>query len=168
MPGAIAICPDRSSRLPDARTIDGRSLSAVPGFVDAHTHAVFAGDRRHELRRRLAGASYAEIAAEGGGIVSTVRATREATEHELVAATHVRLAEMLACGTTTAEVKSGYGLDVESEMKQLRAIRQLAVHAADRPGADVHGRARDPARLPVAARGLRAPGHRRDDPARGG
>jgi len=111
---------------PGARTIDGRSLSAVPGFVDAHTHAVFAGDRRPELRRRLAGASYAEIAAEGGGIVSTVRATREATEHELVAATHVRLSEMLACGTTTAEVKSGYGLDVESEMKQLRAIRQLA------------------------------------------
>jgi imidazolonepropionase len=111
---------------PGARTIDGRSLSAVPGFVDAHTHAIFAGDRRSELRRRLAGASYAEIAAAGGGIVSTVRATREASEADLVAATQARLGEMLACGTTTAEIKSGYGLDVESELKQLRAIRQLA------------------------------------------
>ena len=111
---------------PGARTIDGRTLSAVPGFVDAHTHAIFAGDRRGELRRRLAGASYAEIAAAGGGIVSTVRATREASEADLVAATRARLGEMLACGTTTAEIKSGYGLDVESELKQLRAIRQLA------------------------------------------
>src|SRR4029079_6403198 len=127
---------------PCARTIDGRTLSAVPGFVDAHTHAIFAGDRRGELRRRLAGASYAEIAAAGGrsvstrrappqgstgaGIVSTVRATREASEADLVAATRARLGEMLACGTTTAEIKSGYGLDVESELKKLRAIRQLA------------------------------------------
>jgi imidazolonepropionase len=107
------------------QTIDGRQLSAVPGFVDAHTHAMFAGDRRDELRRRLAGATYAEIAAAGGGIVSTVRATRAASESELVDATRTRLAEMLACGTTTAEVKSGYGLDVESELKMLRAIRML-------------------------------------------
>ena len=105
--------------------IDGRMLSAVPGFVDAHTHAMFAGDRRDELRRRLAGATYAEIAAAGGGIVSTVRATRAASESDLVDATRTRLAEMLACGTTTAEVKSGYGLDVESELKMLRAIRTL-------------------------------------------
>jgi imidazolonepropionase len=119
LPGSLASAPD-------ARTIDGRRFSAVPGFVDAHTHAVFAGDRRTELRRRLAGASYAEIAAAGGGIVSTVRATREASEEQLVEATRARLAEMLACGTTTAEVKSGYGLDVASELKQLRAIRQLA------------------------------------------
>ena len=109
-----------------AQTIDGRQLSAVPGFVDAHTHAMFAGDRRDELRRRLAGATYAEIAAAGGGIVSTVRATRAASEDELVDATRARLAEMLACGTTTAEVKSGYGLDAESELKMLRAIRTLA------------------------------------------
>jgi imidazolonepropionase len=107
-------------------SIDGRTLSVVPGFVDAHTHAMFAGDRRDELRRRLGGATYAQIAAEGGGIVSTVRATRAATEDELVAATRPRLAEMLACGTTTAEVKSGYGLDVASEIKMLRAIRRLA------------------------------------------
>jgi len=118
--------PASLASAPGARTIDGRTLSAVPGFVDAHTHAIFAGDRRGELRRRLAGASYAEIAAAGGGIVSTVRATREASEADLVAATRARLGEMLACGTTTAEIKSGYGLDVESELKQLRAIRQLA------------------------------------------
>ncbi len=110
----------------DARVIDGRGVSVVPGFVDAHTHAIFAGDRRDELRRRLAGATYAEIAAAGGGIVSTVTATRRASPDDLVGATRVRLDEMLACGTTTAEVKSGYGLDLDSELKMLRAIRQLA------------------------------------------
>jgi imidazolonepropionase len=112
--------------------IDGRSLSVVPGFVDAHTHAMFAGDRRDELRRRLAGATYAEIAADGGGIVSTVRATRAASENELVESTRERLDEMLASGTTTAEVKSGYGLDVDSEMKMLRALGTLsASHPID-------------------------------------
>jgi imidazolonepropionase len=109
-----------------AETIDGRGFSLVPGFVDAHTHALFAGDRRDELRRRLAGATYAEIAAQGGGIVSTVAATRAASEDDLVAATLPRLREMLACGTTTVEIKSGYGLDVASELKMLRAIRRLA------------------------------------------
>lgn len=117
LPSSIASSADQ--------TIDGARFSAVPGFVDAHTHAMFAGDRRDELRRRLAGATYAEIAAQGGGIVSTVTATRAASEEELIAATRPRLAEMLACGTTTAEVKSGYGLDVESELRMLRAIRRL-------------------------------------------
>jgi imidazolonepropionase len=108
------------------QVIDGSRFSAVPGFVDAHTHAMFAGDRRDELRRRLAGATYAEIAAQGGGIVSTVRATRAASEEDLVEATRPRLAEMLACGTTTMEIKSGYGLDVETELRMLRAIRRLS------------------------------------------
>ncbi len=109
-----------------AAHIDGSSWSVVPGFVDAHTHAIFAGDRRDELRRRLGGATYAEIAAAGGGIVSTVRATREASESALVESTRTRLDEMLACGTTTAEIKSGYGLTLESELKMLRAVRTLA------------------------------------------
>ena len=123
--------PDRDlpaslTTAPETCVIDGRGLSAVPGFVDGHTHAMFAGDRREELRRRLGGATYAEIAAEGGGILSTVHHTRAAPEQALVDATRTRLAEMLACGTTTAEIKSGYGLDVETELKMLRAIRRLS------------------------------------------
>ena len=123
--GAERELPAALATAPDCTVIDGRGLSVVPGFVDAHTHAMYAGDRRDELRRRLGGATYAEIAAQGGGIVSTVRATREASEDALVESTRARLAEMLACGTTTAEIKSGYGLDLESELKMLRAIRRL-------------------------------------------
>jgi imidazolonepropionase len=108
------------------RRIDGRGRSLVPGFVDAHTHVVFAGDRRDELQRRLRGATYADIAAAGGGILSTVRATRAATVDELAAATRGRLAEMLASGTTTCEAKSGYGLEVESEVRMLQVIQRLA------------------------------------------
>lgn len=107
-----------------SHTADGYSV--VPGFVDPHTHAVFAGDRREELRRRLAGATYAEIAAAGGGIVSTVRATRAASEQDLEAQTKRRLDEMLACGSTTCEVKSGYGLNTETELKMLRALNRVA------------------------------------------
>jgi imidazolonepropionase len=115
-----------------ATRIDATGCTIVPGFVDAHTHVCFAGDRRGELRRRLAGATYGQIAAEGGGIVRTVAATRAASADELVAATRPRLDEMLACGTTTAEAKSGYGLTTESELRQLRAIRQLdREHAID-------------------------------------
>ena len=108
-----------------ARIVEASAFSVVPGFVDAHTHAAFAGDRREELRRRLAGATYAQIAAAGGGIVSTVAATREAPEETILAETWPRLDEMLACGTTTCEIKSGYGLDLESELKMLRAIARL-------------------------------------------
>lgn len=116
----------------DAVRVNARGCVVVPGFVDAHTHVVFAGDRRQELQRRLAGATYAEIAADGGGIVRTVEATRRASEDELLAATRARLDEMLACGTTTAEAKSGYGLTVESELQQLRVIRRLeAEHPVD-------------------------------------
>jgi imidazolonepropionase len=112
--------------------IDARGCTVVPGFVDPHTHVVYAGDRRNELRRRLAGATYSEIAASGGGILATVAATRAASEEELVASARERLDEMLACGTTTCEAKSGYGLTTESELRQLRAIRRLtAEHAID-------------------------------------
>jgi imidazolonepropionase len=117
---------DRTVAIPSsAQIIDARHWSVVPGFVDPHTHAVFAGDRRDELRRRLTGESYASIAASGGGIVSTVAATRAASEDALVAETRRRLDEMLACGTTTCEIKSGYGLELEAELRILRAIRTL-------------------------------------------
>jgi imidazolonepropionase len=106
--------------------VDGRDKSLVPGFVDPHTHVVFAGDRRDELRRRLSGATYADIAEAGGGILSTVRATREATEEALAIGTRRRLAEMLKAGTTTAESKSGYGLDTETEVRMLRVSRGLS------------------------------------------
>src|SRR5581483_1065858 len=105
----------RGSRSDAARIVDAGGGAVVPGFVDAHTHVIFAGDRRHELRRRLAGATYAQIAADGGGIVSTVRATRDASPAELETATRRRLDEMLRCGTTTCEAKSGYGLATEPE-----------------------------------------------------
>lgn len=109
-----------------AQVIDARGCTVVPGFVDPHTHLVFAGDRRDELRRRLSGATYADIAAAGGGIVKTVNETRAASEDALVEGARQRLAEMLTFGTTTAEAKSGYGLDLASERCQLRAIRTAA------------------------------------------
>lgn len=124
--GRAEDCRHEVSLRPDAIVLDAHGRTVVPGFVDPHTHLVFAGDRRDELQRRLAGATYAEIAAGGGGIVKTVAATRAASQSELVAAARPRLAAMLAHGTTTAEVKSGYGLDVEPELRMLRAIRQLA------------------------------------------
>lgn len=115
-----------------ADVIDGNGTTILPGFVDPHTHAVFAGDRRAELQRRLAGATYAEIAAQGGGILSTVSATRAASDEVLSAETRIRLDEMLQCGTTTSEVKSGYGLETATELKMLRVIRQLhAAHPID-------------------------------------
>src|SRR5690606_13209498 len=113
-------------RGPNTRVVDlGLRHSVVPGFVDPHTHVVYAGNRLPELARRLAGATYAQIAAEGGGIVSTVEATRRASAEELAAQTRVRLDEMLAAGTTTAEAKSGYGLTTESEKRMLEVIRTL-------------------------------------------
>ena len=108
-----------------ATRIDATGCVVTPGFVDPHTHIVFAGNRRGELQRRLAGATYAQIAAEGGGILSTVAATRAASDEELIAGARARLDQMLACGTTTCEAKSGYGLTTDSELKQLRVLRTL-------------------------------------------
>ena len=130
--GAARALSDTVELQRGATRIDARGCSVVPGFVDPHTHVVYAGDRRAELQRRLAGESYAAIAANGGGIVSTVGATRAATEDELVTAGRLRLDEMLACGTTICEAKSGYGLDVASELRQLHAMRRLdEEHAID-------------------------------------
>jgi imidazolonepropionase len=103
--------------------LDGRGLSAVPGLVDCHTHACFAGDRVEEFALRAAGASYEELHAAGGGILSTVRATREAGEAELREAVRRHGRWMLAAGTTTFEAKSGYGLDRDAELASLRVIR---------------------------------------------
>jgi imidazolonepropionase len=124
--GPAAACERAVTLAPGARVIDAAGCTVVPGFVDPHTHLVFGGDRREELRRRLGGATYAEIAAGGGGIVRTVTDTRAASEDQLIAAARPRLAEMLSFGTTTAEAKSGYGLDLDTELRILRAIRALA------------------------------------------
>jgi imidazolonepropionase len=107
------------------RRIDARGKAVLPGFVDAHTHVVFAGDRADEFERRLAGATYLEIMAAGGGIMSTVRATRVASEEQLATESAQRLRKMLAHGTTTAEAKSGYGLTTADELKMLRVIERL-------------------------------------------
>jgi imidazolonepropionase len=98
----------------------------TPGLIDPHTHLVFGGDRADEFEKRLAGATYEEIARSGGGIVSTMRATRAATEAELIAAALPRLDALIAEGVTTVEVKSGYGLSLDDELKILRAARALA------------------------------------------
>jgi imidazolonepropionase len=107
----------------DVEELDGRGRSAIPGLVDCHTHACFAGDRVEEFALRSGGASYEELHAAGGGILSTVRATRAAGEQGLAVALERHVGWMLRAGTTTFEAKSGYGLDRETELAQLRAIR---------------------------------------------
>jgi imidazolonepropionase len=123
----------RESDLPETLRIDedfdARGATAIPGFVDSHTHIPFAGFRESEFNRRLSGESYSDIAASGGGIASTVRATRAASEDELVTNVLARAKTMARYGTTTAEAKSGYGLDREHELKQLRAIRTAAAQS---------------------------------------
>jgi len=108
-----------------AEAIDAGGRTVCPGFVDPHTHIVFAGRRIDEFELKIRGADYLEILESGGGIISTVRATREAAVEELSAGAIGRLDKMLACGTTTCEIKTGYGLDTESELKMLKAIGEL-------------------------------------------
>jgi imidazolonepropionase len=107
----------------EVEELDGRGLCAIPGLVDCHTHAAFSGDRVEEFALRAGGASYEELHAAGGGILSTVRATRAASEAELGRALERHRSWMLRAGTTTFESKSGYGLDRETELASLRAIR---------------------------------------------
>ncbi len=139
--GALAVTGDRiawigkqddlpggASRL--AATVhDGAGRWMTPGLIDCHTHLVFAGERAREFEMRLKGASYEEIARAGGGIVSTVTATRAASEDELFAAARPRLDAFLREGVTTIEIKSGYGLDTASELKMLRVARRLGAEA---------------------------------------
>jgi imidazolonepropionase len=106
-------------------SLDASGKTLIPGLVDAHTHPVWAGDRAPEIGRRLSGESYAAIAAEGGGILATVRATRAASDAELSGLVAGRLARMLAHGTTTVEAKSGYGLTVADELKALRLLSRF-------------------------------------------
>ncbi|WP_262028540.1 imidazolonepropionase [Microvirga sp. Mcv34] len=109
-----------------AERIDCQGRWITPGLVDCHTHLIFGGDRAHEFELRLNGASYEEIARAGGGIVSTVKATRAASEDALVASALPRLDHLITEGCTTVEIKSGYGLDLETEARSLRAARRLA------------------------------------------
>ena len=137
--GGVAISGDRiewvgaMSELPSelregaASILDAKDRWVTPGLIDCHTHLVFAGNRAQEFEMRLQGASYEQIARGGGGIASTVRATRAATDEELFSVASTRLSTLESFGVTTVEVKSGYGLDVETELRMLRVARRLDV-----------------------------------------
>ncbi len=133
--GHIAWIGDAASlkprRHPDGEEVlDVKGALLTPGLIDCHTHLVYAGDRAREFEMRLAGTSYEDIAKAGGGIVSTVKATRAATNGELRTASARRLAALMSEGVTTVEVKSGYGLDVENELRCLRIARSLGADHA--------------------------------------
>lgn len=133
--GAVSVADDRirwvgpEAELPEhlsetGEDIEGRLITPAP--IDCHTHVVFGGDRADEFEMRLEGASYEQVARAGGGIVSTVRATRQAAEGDLLAAALTRVDALLAEGVSTIEIKSGYGLDIETELKMLRVAREIA------------------------------------------
>ena len=125
--GSAADLPAAPERLA-AEVIPCGGAWLTPGFIDCHTHIVFGGDRSGDFRRRLLGESYAEIARAGGGIMSTVRATRSASNEDLTARATVRAGELCAWGVTTIEVKSGYGLDFDTELRMLEVAAGLARH----------------------------------------
>jgi imidazolonepropionase len=122
---AVGPTTELRDRFAAEQELDAAGRVVLPGLIDAHTHAIWAGDRAAEFEMRLQGRSYMEILAAGGGIMATVRATRAASIERLIEETRPRLARMLAFGTTTAEVKTGYGLDLPTELRLLEAILQL-------------------------------------------
>jgi imidazolonepropionase len=121
---------DDLAKLDAAEILDCEGRWITPGLIDCHTHLIHAGDRAHEFERRLAGSTYEELARAGGGITSTVLATRAASERQLVDSALPRLDSLIAEGVTTIEIKSGYGLSLSDECKMLRAARALADHRA--------------------------------------
>jgi imidazolonepropionase len=127
---AIGKRADIEPRITDEQVVDAQRRAVLPGFVDAHTHPVFAGTRADEYELRAEGATYVEIAARGGGIRSTVRRTREASEAALVHAARRYRSWFLRGGTTAIEAKSGYGLSLDSELKMLRVIRELGAEGS--------------------------------------
>ena len=122
---AVGKTDDVLREFQSAAVIEAEGKVVMPGFVDPHTHIVYAGDRLNEFELKIKGADYLEILTSGGGIISTVKNTRTASEGELIDSALKRLDKMLACGTTTCEIKTGYGLDAETEMKMLRVIEEL-------------------------------------------
>lgn len=121
----VAVDPGSSGSDEDVQTIDCGGRAVIPGFVDSHTHLVFAGDRSGEFARRLSGVPYGQIAADGGGILSTVSETRAAPAETLFQLASQRVRRMIGGGTTTLEIKSGYGLEVSSELKLLEVARRI-------------------------------------------
>lgn len=122
---AVGTSSDLRQQYQASQTINASGKVVMPGFVDPHTHSVWAGDRANEFEMRIAGATYMEIMNAGGGIMSTVRKTRSASVDQLIEQTQPRLQRMLQYGTTTVEIKTGYGLDTAAELRQWEAIRRL-------------------------------------------
>ncbi|HPK41467.1 MAG TPA: imidazolonepropionase, partial [Candidatus Cloacimonadota bacterium] len=121
----IASLQDLMNKYEATQTIDASNYVVMPGFVDPHTHPVFVNTRENEFEMRIMGKSYVEISQSGGGILSSIKAVREASEEELFNLAKKRIMKMIEYGTTTLEAKSGYGLTTESEIKMLRVIKQL-------------------------------------------
>ena len=121
----VRVAPETEYDGFEGQTVDTAGGTLMPGLIDCHTHLVFGGNRIREYEMRLEGASYEEIARQGGGIRSTVKATRAASEDELHESAKGRLQNLMAEGVTTVEIKSGYGLDVGNELKMLRVARRL-------------------------------------------
>ena len=122
---AVGTTAELRQAYPDEEAIDAKSHVVMPGFIDAHTHLLWAGDRAAEFEMRLQGKTYLEILAAGGGILSTVRHTRQASVQTLITEAHPRLKDMLTYGTTTAEAKTGYGLETATELRMLQALLLL-------------------------------------------